>query len=277
MLGDVGGGEVGRVPCRAGDGDRAVGVDAGRSSRARLRTISPRSVRSRRSFLRVAISSPTLGRTGRLWAGRRGRVRRRGCGRWQRSLSRSTASLVGAISNVCLAGLSVRHQLRRRRVPSRRRCRRGGGRGCRRSRRRDVASAELEAGVSFPLVFEAVDGVELDRAERVDQETEHAASADGGELERVADEGEAPALQVGEVGQLGELVGRHHAGFVDDHRRPTGRSYGDRAAAEAVLDEQLVERVGRHAGLAGEDVGGGRRRGDAEHGRPSARSCSTAG
>jgi hypothetical protein len=43
----------------------------------------------------------------------------------------------------------------------------------------DVAAAESEAGVAFPCIDEAVDAVELDRAECVHGEAEHAASADG--------------------------------------------------------------------------------------------------
>ena len=86
-------------------------------------------------------------------------------------------------------------------------------------RDRHVAAAQAEAGGAFPFVFEAVDTLELDRAERVDKQPEHAAPADGGELEWVADERDPPALHVGELCQLGELRGRDHARLVDDHRR----------------------------------------------------------
>ena len=57
----------------------------------------------------------------------------------------------------------------------------------------EVAAAEAQAGVAFPVVGEAVDAVELDRAVGVDEVAEHAAAADGGELQRVADQHEPPA------------------------------------------------------------------------------------
>ena len=42
----------------------------------------------------------------------------------------------------------------------------------------DVAPSEAEAGVAFPVVVEAVDSVEFDGVVRVDEQLEHAASAD---------------------------------------------------------------------------------------------------
>ena len=83
-----------------------------------------------------------------------------------------------------------------------------------------VAAAESEAGVAFPVVVEAVDSVEFDRVVGVDEEAEHAASADGGELHRIADEHDPPSLQVGERSEFGELRRGGHASFVDDQRRP---------------------------------------------------------
>ena len=66
---------------------------------------------------------------------------------------------------------------------------------------------------------------------------------------------------------LGELLGREHPGFVDDH----GGADGEVVAVvgrpvEGVLDEQLVDRVGGDAGLLRQHLGAGGRRGDAEHG-----------
>ena len=82
-----------------------------------------------------------------------------------------------------------------------------------------AASAEPKRCGSLPLVGEAVDLVEFDRAAGVDEVLEHAASADGGELHRVADHHDSPRSVVGEGGELVELVGRDHSGFVDDHGR----------------------------------------------------------
>ncbi len=99
----------------------------------------------------------------------------------------------------------------------------------------DVTSAQAQAGVSFPFVVEGVDAVEFDCAERVDEEAEHATGSDGGELQGVA-----------------ELGGRQHAGFVDDHGGADGKVVTVIGwAVEAVLDEQLVERVGDQPGLVG--------------------------
>ncbi len=57
-----------------------------------------------------------------------------------------------------------------------------------------VAAAKSEAGVAFPVVVEAVDSVEFDCVVSVDEETEHAAAADGGELHRVADHKQGSAI-----------------------------------------------------------------------------------
>ncbi len=114
-----------------------------------------------------------------------------------------------------------------------------------------------------------MDTVEFDRAECVDEQSEHAAAADGGELQRVADQRDPPAFQVGQIGEFGEFGGRHHAGLVDDHRgadREVVAVVG--WTVETVFDQQLVERVGHQPGLVGQHLGRRRRRGDAEHGSP---------
>ena len=92
----------------------------------------------------------------------------------------------------------------------------------------DVTAAQSKAGFAFPVVVEAVDPLELDRTEGVDEQAEHAAAADRRELLRVTDEHDPPALDVGEVGQLGELGGRQHAGLVDHTVVPTGGRSGER-------------------------------------------------
>ena len=126
----------------------------------------------------------------------------------------------------------------------------------------EVTVAQAQAGVAFPRVVEAVDPVQLDGIEGVDQQPEHAAPADGGELQRVPDQHDPPAANVGQVGQLGQPGGGDHPGFVDDD----GGADGEVVAVigwpvEAVFDEQLVDRVGGDTGLGAEDVGRGRRRG----------------
>ena len=140
---------------------------------------------------------------------------------WAAWLSRATVSLVGAASTTVsprLAGVPTRR--RGRRVPCGWRCRRGVGRGGRRGRRRwRRRERRRRRRVAFPVVGEAVDLVELDGAVGVDEVVEHAASADGGELHRVTDQGDAPASVVGEGGEVVEAVGGDHAGLVDDHGR----------------------------------------------------------
>ena len=121
----------------------------------------------------------------------------------------------------------------------------------------DVAAAESEAGVAFPCIDEAVDAVELDRAERVDGEAEHAASADGRELLWITDEHDTPGALVGEGCEFGELGGGDHAGFVDDHRRSCGQVEAMVGPSrQVVLDQQLVDGVGLDSGLDREYLGG---------------------
>lgn len=82
-----------------------------------------------------------------------------------------------------------------------------------------VAGAELEAGLAFPLVAEAVHLVQGDGAVTVDEVGEHAASYDGGELVGVTDQDHPPVLPVGEVGESGE-DGGGCARLIHDDRRP---------------------------------------------------------
>ena len=56
-----------------------------------------------------------------------------------------------------------------------------------------VSSAQ--AGIAFPVVIKAVDAFELDRAEGVDQQSEHTVAANGRGLQRVADERDPPSLE----------------------------------------------------------------------------------
>jgi hypothetical protein len=87
-----------------------------------------------------------------------------------------------------------------------------------------VAAAQSEAGLAFPVVVESVDSVEFDSVVGVDEETEHAASADGRELHRIADEDDSPLLPIGERCELGELRRGGHSRFVDDEGRSAGSS-----------------------------------------------------
>ena len=77
-----------------------------------------------------------------------------------------------------------------------------------------VASPQTEAGISFPGRVEAVDPVELDGAEGVDEVAEHAGATDGRELHRVTEQSEAPTPSLGQLDQLGEAWCRHHRGLV---------------------------------------------------------------
>ena len=130
----------------------------------------------------------------------------------------------------------------------------------------DVAAAESEAGVGFPCMREAVDAVELDRAERVDGEAEHAASADGRELQWITDKHDTPGALVGERGEFCEFGSGDHAGFVDDHRRSCGQVEAMVGPSrQVVLDQQLVDGVRLDAGLDPEHLGGCGRGGHPEH------------
>ena len=87
----------------------------------------------------------------------------------------------------------------------------------------DVARAETAGGGAFPLVGEAVDVVEFDGATGVDEVGEHAAASDGGELAGIPHHHHPPRHVFGETYQGGELRGGDGAGFVHDHRRPSGQ------------------------------------------------------
>ena len=117
-----------------------------------------------------------------------------------------------------------------------------------------VSVSEAEAGLSFPGRIEAVDPVELDRSEGVDDVAEHAGAADGGELHRVTDQGEPPAPPVGDLDQLGKARGGDHGGLVHDDGpgREVIAALG--WTHEAVLDQELVEGVSVDAGLDGEHL-----------------------
>jgi len=69
----------------------------------------------------------------------------------------------------------------------------------------DVTAPEPQTGVSFPLVIEPVNAFELDRAKRVDEKPEHAASSDSGELQRVTDQRDPPSPHICEPGKFGQF------------------------------------------------------------------------
>ena len=69
---------------------------------------------------------------------------------------------------------------------------------------------------------------------------------------------DAPAADVGQLGQLSQPGGGDHAGFVDDDRgthRKVVAVVG--RPVEAMFDQQLVQRVGYQPGLGAEHIGGG--------------------
>ena len=82
-----------------------------------------------------------------------------------------------------------------------------------------VTGSQLQRRGGFPRVGEAVEPFEaLDAT--VDAELgEEAAAADALELAWVTDQGEPPAVRVGEGDQLVEGGRRDHAGLVHDKRR----------------------------------------------------------
>src|SRR5205823_14668591 len=107
---------------------------------------------------------------------------------------------------------------------------------------------------------------ELDAANGVDEVPEESGASDGGELERITDQRQAPALLVGEVEECSQLWCGDHGGLVDDHGRARWEVVeGFGRPVEAVLDQQLVDGVGTHPGLDREYLGRRRRRGDTEH------------
>ncbi len=85
-----------------------------------------------------------------------------------------------------------------------------------------VAGAEQETGLGLPLLPKALRGLELDVGDGVAPVGEHATTADGGKLCRVSDGDESPVVAFDEVDEAGEVVGRGHAGFVEDDGRAGG-------------------------------------------------------
>lgn len=118
-----------------------------------------------------------------------------------------------------------------------------------------VPAAEPQACLRLPRVGEPVDPPELDGVEGVDEVPDHAGAAHGGELQRVADEHEPPGAPLGQLEQLGEPLGRDHRGFVDENRGARWQVVGVvRRSVEAVLDEELVDRVGVDAAIDAEQI-----------------------
>ena len=80
-----------------------------------------------------------------------------------------------------------------------------------------VAVSQFEGRGCFPVVVEAVDGVEFDGAPGGAEFGEHATAADGVELVRVTDQGEPPVVLVGEQCEAVEIAGGEHPRLIDDH------------------------------------------------------------
>ena len=107
--------------------------------------------------------------------------------------------------------------------------------------------------------------VEFDGADGVAQFGEHAASADGCELVRVADEDESPSMSLDVVDEAMEVGGVQHPGFVDDEGGAGRESGGDRVGTRVVeVVDQLGDGVGFEVGFPVEDLGASGGRGDAE-------------
>ena len=130
-----------------------------------------------------------------------------------------------------------------------------------------------ERGVGFPLVFEAVECVELNREHvgMLDEFREHATSIDRVELAMIADEDGAPVVALRELRVLVEELGVDHAGFVDDHHRP-GPKPPSRVRWLTMFDpfgvmfvDEFVERVRWRSGTGGQLFGSSGRRSDTEH------------
>ncbi|MEJ7562023.1 MAG: hypothetical protein WKF45_05805 [Ilumatobacteraceae bacterium] len=120
-----------------------------------------------------------------------------------------------------------------------------------------VATTEAKACLAFPVVGEAMDPVELCGVEPFDEMAEHAASPNGGELQRIADECEPPSLIIGKLSERSEACGGHHAGLVDNDGGSCRQVVAMlRRSSESVLDDQLVKRVGVGAGLICQHGGG---------------------
>ena len=119
-----------------------------------------------------------------------------------------------------------------------------------------VAVSQLEGRVGFPLVAEAVDRVELDRAAGGAQLGEHPAAGDGLELVWVTDQRQPPVALIGELGEE-KVAGGEHPGLVDDQSRAGGEPPARFGwpVVTVVFVEQFGDRVASHAGLGFEDTG----------------------
>ena len=130
-----------------------------------------------------------------------------------------------------------------------------------------VAVSELQGRSGFPVVAEPVDGVEFDGAAGGDEFVEHAATSDGLELVRVADEHESPVGEVGEPGQCVEVAGVEHAGFVDDQRGPGWEipAWFRTTIGTGPFVDEFGDGVALHPGLFLQDASRFRGRGESEH------------
>lgn len=116
-----------------------------------------------------------------------------------------------------------------------------------------VAASQLEAGGGLPGLGKPVDVVEPVGRGGVAPMGEHAASAHGGQLVRVADANQPPGLRVGQADEPGEVVGGRHRRLIQDDRRARRRAR--RSSGVGVALEEARQGDGRTAGLAGQHIG----------------------
>ena len=251
---------------------------------ARLRTISPWSVTRWRSLRRVAISSPT-------------NSRHPPC-----STQRPSGSSSPACRRLLLAALvEPVHESRWWGRGGRRSHRPGGETTTPLTAARSIASGVPPCSRPWARGTVSVMSGSPARSRRVasrshgwwkrwtrsssigvvgvDQEAEHAAPPDGGELLRVADQHHPPAPDVGQVGQLGQTVRwapcrpRPRARW----RRRAGRS-GDRADGSGGARSRSLSTVSAATPVSTVRTSAAVAEGATPNtARPSARSCSTAG
>ena len=135
-----------------------------------------------------------------------------------------------------------------------------------------ITASQLQGRGCFPAVGEAVEVFQCFDAAVGAEFGDESAAADALELAGIADEGEPPAVPVGEGDELVEGGCREHAGFVDDECR-AGRKLelGQWWPVGALpFVKQLGDGVGGDAGVALDRSGRLRGRRDREHERPCA-------
>ena len=130
-----------------------------------------------------------------------------------------------------------------------------------------ITASQLQGRGGFPAVDEAVESFQGFDAAVGAELGDESAAADALKLARIADEGEPPAVSVGEDDELVEGGCREHAGFVDDQCRAGRKLELGRWWPVGALPfvKQLGDGVGGNAGVALDRSGRLRGRCDGEH------------